>query len=131
MSKKIARTLKLFAALALVALIALAAYFHFTHGPTEFDREVWLAGEKQEFSPDAPRLRMADGLIASRSLVGKTKEQVESLLGPQTDTNYFRPEYDLVYWLGAERSYISIDSEWLALKIGKGNVVSEARIVRD
>jgi hypothetical protein len=35
-----------------------------------------------------------------------------------------------VYWLGPERGFISIDSEWLGIKF-KDNVVIEVEILRD
>ncbi len=100
-------------------------------GPTEFNREVWLKGEKHEFSSDAPRLRMADGLIESGVLLGTSRAQIDAMLGAQTDTQYFREHYEYVYWLGAERDWISIDSEWLVLKFDSKGTVVEAGIGRD
>ena len=98
--------------------------------PTPFDRTIWLQGENAKFSSDAPRLSMADGLVSSRALLGKTRSEVEAMLGTPTQTNKFR-DYHLVYWLGAERGYMSIDSEWLVVRFDKTNKASEARIVRD
>ncbi len=115
----------------MLLILGYAAYQRIFYGPTEFNREVWLSGEKAKMSQDAPRLRMADGLIESGVLMGKTRAQIDAMLGPQTDTPYFRPRYDFVYWLGAERGYMSIDSEWLVLRIGATGGVAEARIVRD
>jgi len=40
-------------------------------------------------------------------------------------------EYALVYWLGAERGFIRIDSEWLVVNFDKNNRVSDALMVRD
>ena len=45
---------------------------------------------------------MVDGLIRSGVLLGKTRADIDALLGPQTPTEYFRTEYDYVYWLGAD-----------------------------
>lgn len=119
-------------ALAAVAVVAgVAGYRHFSTRPTAFDRQVWLDGARVAFSQEAPRLRMADGLLRDGRLIGMTRAQVDALLGPQTTTGNFRPEYDYVYWLGAERGYISIDSEWLVLKLGPGGKVTQARLVRD
>lgn len=112
-------------------MMAVMGYSHFTKGPTAFDRQVWLDGGRAAFSPDNPRLRMADGLIRDGSLNGMTQAQVDALLGPQTETGKFRPEYTGVYWLGAERGYISIDSEWLVLKLGPDGKVAQVRLVRD
>jgi hypothetical protein len=35
------------------------------------------------------------------------------------------------YWLGPERSYFSVDSEWLVLRLDRAGRVVEYRIVRD
>jgi hypothetical protein len=75
------------------------------------------------------RQSMADGLVASRSLIGRTREEVVEMLGEPPETGYFK-RYDLVYWLGHERGFISIDSEWLVIRIVNGRVV-EADIVTD
>jgi hypothetical protein len=112
-------------------ILALAGCSGSVVEPVAFDRSAWLAGETADFSPDAPRLRMADSLIGSRILAGKLRSEVEAMLGPDSDTGKFRDRYDLVYWLGAERGFISIDSEWLVLRFDSGGRVVEARTVRD
>jgi hypothetical protein len=106
-------------------------YSHLTTRPTAFDRQAWLDGARGALSQDAPRLRMADGLLRDGRLIGLTRAQVDALLGPQNTTGNFRPEYEYVYWLGAERGYISIDSEWLVLRLGPDGRVAQARLVRD
>jgi hypothetical protein len=55
---------------------------------------------------------------------------VVALLGEPRRTRYFR-QYDLVYWLGPERGMISIDSEWLVLRLDKRGRVTEERLVTD
>jgi hypothetical protein len=40
-----------------------------------------------------------------------------ALLGEPPKTEYFK-EFDLVYYLGPERGFMGIDSEWLVLKLG-------------
>jgi hypothetical protein len=62
-------------------------------------------------------------------LVGKDQHEIDDLLGPPTDTSKFR-SYDRVYWLGAERGLLGMDSEWLVLRFRDGEV-AEVRIVRD
>jgi len=52
------------------------------------------------------------------------------MLGEPTATSHFR-EYDLVYVLGNERGWMSIDSEWLLLKLDIAGRVSAAEIARD
>ena len=53
------------------------------------------------------------------------------MLGKPTATNYFKDEYDMVYWLGPERGFIGIDSEWLAISLDPNGAVRNYKIVRD
>ena len=73
---------------------------------------------------------MIEPLIMSGRLDGVTQPEVIALLGPSDDTNYFK-EWDFVYWLGPERSFMSLDSEWLVIKIGPTGRVVEYRVVSD
>lgn len=76
------------------------------------------------------RLEMADRLIARARLINKTRAEVVEMLGEPPPTSYFA-DWDLVYWLGPERGYFSIDSEWLVLRLGESGRVVDNRIVRD
>jgi hypothetical protein len=76
------------------------------------------------------RLRGADHLLSRGTLRGKARSEVVKLLGEPSDEGYFR-DWDLVYWLGPERGYMSIDSEWLVVRLGRDDRVVEYRIVRD
>lgn len=78
---------------------------------------------------DTVRLEMVDDLLRRYKLVGMSRMELEKLLGKPPPTKYFH-NYDYVYWLGPERGFISIDSEWLCVKF-KGDTVVEARICRD
>jgi hypothetical protein len=115
-----------------VGVLALSggALWHAQTAPTPFDKRIWLEAERSKSSSEAPRLRMADGLIGSRVLLGKSQSELETMLGPPTATNKFR-EYGLVYWLGAERGLMSIDSEWLVVRFDKANKAFEASIISD
>jgi len=115
--------------LGLIAL-GIASICYLQVASTRFDPTTWRAAETAPFNSDAPRLRMADGLLQSGKLLGKTSSEIDALLGPATVTDYFR-EFDLVYWLGAERSFMGIDSEWLVIKFASDGRVGEARIVTD
>jgi hypothetical protein len=68
--------------------------------------------------------------VARGTLQGKTRRQVIELLGKPSDDGYFR-DWHLVYWIGPERGFMSIDSEWLVLRLGRDDRVVECRIVRD
>jgi hypothetical protein len=73
---------------------------------------------------------MADRILAWGTLRGKSRSQVIKLLGEPPETGYFR-KWELVYYLGPERGFISIDSEWLVLRFGRDGRVAEERIVTD
>ncbi len=73
---------------------------------------------------------MADGLVDSRILLGKRRSELESLLGPPTKTDKFR-NFDLVYWLGADRGFMGIDSEWLVIRLDSNDKTIRASIVSD
>jgi hypothetical protein len=73
---------------------------------------------------------MADGLLRSEVLLGKSRSEIEAMFGPPTSTDKFR-DSGLVYWLGPERGFISIDSEWLTLNFDQAGKVRDARIVTD
>lgn len=109
--------------------LSLSLFFRSHTAPVPFERAAWLNGENAS-STDAPRLRMADGLVASRVLLGKPRAELEALLGPPTKTNKFK-NFDLVYWLGPERGFMSIDSEWLVIRFDSTNKAVQASIVGD
>ena len=73
---------------------------------------------------------MVDDLLSKYELVGMTQEEVISLLGKSTDTEYFKTENNMVYYLGPERGLISIDSEWLVMEM-QDNHISKVNILRD
>jgi len=97
-----------------------------THRVQPFDRAVWNDETRLE---SGIRLTMADDLLRRGTLRGLSRAEVVALLGEPPSTSYFQ-EADLVYWLGPERGYFSIDSEWLIVTL-PGDRVADARIVRD
>ncbi len=108
-----------------LCLVGCALYPRYLGQP--FDPVAWQDPSQLE---QGVRLAMADRFIAQDTLIGKTRAEVIRLLGKPSDEGYFR-SWDLVYWLGPERGYMSIDSEWLVLRIGSDDKVVECRIVRD
>lgn len=114
-----------------VAVIGVGAFFvqdRINHGPLPFNRKLWDAEPKAW--DDETRERLADGLLASKVLIGKLRADIVALLGEPPPTDYFR-EFDLVYWLGAERGLMRLDSEWLVMRLDATGRVSEAMIVTD
>lgn len=67
---------------------------------------------KRWLNDDEGRVYLVDDLLNDHELIGKTKEEVITLLGSPTETEYFKEEDNVV---GAERGIISIDSEWLVI----------------
>lgn len=73
---------------------------------------------------------MVDDLLRRHSFKGMTREQVIAIIGEPDKTEYFK-NWDMVYWLGPERGFISIDSEWLVLRMDSRKRVLEVSVVRD
>ncbi|MCU1312211.1 MAG: hypothetical protein JWO20_3336 [Candidatus Angelobacter sp.] len=113
-----------FVVLTLLAVAVLVIYSH--ERTIRFDAVLW----RDPGTSDTVKLQVADDLIATQALSGKTRKEVTALLGQPPETNYFK-EYDLVYYLGPERGFISIDSEWLVLKFGPDGRASDVGIARD
>jgi hypothetical protein len=90
-----------------------------------FDSALWKGGEDE-----GVRLSMIDAMLLTHELRGLSRGEVDALLGPPTDTDYFS-SWDLVYWLGPERGFLGIDSEWLVIRFGKDDRVFEWAVVRD
>ena len=76
-----------------------------------FDSAKWKAGNEDDI-----RIRMVDSLLRKYEFTGKSRAEVVDILGEPDKTGYFR-DYDMVYRLGMERGFISIDSEWLVLYV--------------
>jgi hypothetical protein len=74
--------------------------------------------------------RMAEDLLRRGLLLGLSRDSVEGLLGPVNSTEHFR-DWDFVYWLGPERSWISIDSEWLIIRLDANGRVAKAELTTD
>ena len=110
---------------ALILLIVCgSAVVHEKFNRKHFDGAAWRAAQ-----PEGVRLKMADDMIAHNRLMGKSLHEVIDWLGIPPQTEYFK-DYDYVYLLGRERGFISIDSEWLVIKIKEDKVI-EAKIMRD
>jgi hypothetical protein len=109
----------------LTVTVLVAKWFWFPG--RSFDAVAW---NDQTQVREGVRLKMADRLLARRTLIGRTRAEVVELLGEPSPTAYFA-EWDLVYWLGPERGYFSIDSEWLVVRLGEDGRVADNRIVRD
>jgi hypothetical protein len=97
-------------------------------GRRSFDPVAWKGASHS--SDDPVRIRMVDDLLQRHQFRGMTREQVTALIGEPDDTPYFK-DWDMVYWLGPERGFMSIDSEWLVFRLGDQKTVKDFRVVRD
>ena len=101
-----------------------------SHLSEAFDSASWKASLTSD-SLDPIRLRMVDDLLHRHRLHGMTREEVVSLLGTPPETNYFH-DYDFVYWLGSERGYLGLNSDWwLKIKFGRDGRVSKTALLRE
>jgi hypothetical protein len=105
--------------------IVYAAFF----GPLPFVRSWWQADDWLD--PLHKRHRIADGLLLTGALVGKSRAEIVAMLGQPTETNPFSAEWSLVYMLGSERGLFAIDSEWLAMRLDVTDSVTQAAIIAD
>lgn len=94
-----------------------------------FNSTIWRASLESQTSAEPVRIDMVDDLLIRHKLTGASRAEIEQLLGKPPKTIHFS-EYEYVYWLGPERRFMSIDSEWLCLKFSN-NQVTEARILAD
>ena len=133
---KIIVTATVIAALVMVAWAARDVYLFFAGPALEnakqqipFDSAKWRANSEDSGLMWPTRLRMSDSLVESKLLMGTTKAQVVTLLGPPDGGSYF-PDWDLVYHLGPERGTFRIDSEWLLIRL-KNKTVKEVALATD
>ncbi len=96
-----------------------------------FDSADWQAASSSRDDTPTVRQRMV-GDVVQRLLPGKSRGEIERLLGPSPDTKYFKETgRDLIYVLGPERSFISIDDEWLLIWLDQAGRFRQAEIVTD
>lgn len=76
------------------------------------------------------RIRIVDDLLRQHNFHGMARDQLTAIVGEPDQTEYFK-DWDLVYWLGPERGFMSIDSEWLVFRLDDQKRVMDYQIVRD
>jgi hypothetical protein len=102
------RTLLLLTAFLLV-VTSVSTFLHFATRPIVFSPDAWQTYPRQ-------RPRMVKDLLASRPLDGKSRAEVEAILGaPDSGSDDER----LVYWAGSS----GIDDMWLEIRLRSVTVV--------
>lgn len=118
----------------LLAVAALAAFvLIWTMGAQQasmpFDRAVWTNEETIRTQPDLRR-SMANDVMDKYLKTGMRRQDVIALLGEPSDAPHFQ-DRDLVYWLGSEGGFISIDSAWLVIDLDETGAVAGFEKVTD
>lgn len=112
--------------LALISFLLFAPKLKSYVNQITFDSKQWQIHLADR---DTIKQKMVNDLLSKHQLIGMTQTKIDEILGKPPQTEYFK-DYDYVYWLGPERSALSIDSEWLGIKFEKGIVV-RVDILRD
>ncbi len=97
-----------------------------------FDREIWLTDKSIESIDNGltQRQKMTDSILSQ--IKGKTRNDIILMLGEETSTDKFQDDADnLIYVMGPERSYFSIDYEWLSLSFDADDVLIIAELITD
>lgn len=73
---------------------------------------------------------MLGSLFREHDLKGMTRAQVVRLLGDPEETDYFS-DSEMVYVLGPERGFLSIDYEWLLFELDRSERVISYKVMTD
>lgn len=108
-----------------LAAISLGVFADRSQPRIRFNSDAW----KSVAAGDPGKLVMVDDSLEQHELVGMKRSAIDALLGTPPQTSYFS-DFDYVYWLGPERGFMSIDSEWLCIAFDN-DVVVKAALTRD
>ena len=111
-------------------IAALFAFYLITSVQFPFVQAWWHAAYDDPHDLFSKRHRMADWLVMTGALEGLSRGEVLAKLGQPPPTAKFT-DYDLVYHLGDERGFLSIDSEWLVMRLSQSGKVTESQVIRD
>jgi len=125
------RTARLVVLLAVVALAAfvLVRTMGAQQASMPFERTMWADEETLRKQPNLRR-SMVNDLMNTHLTKGMSRQDVIALIGHPTDTSHFQ-DRDLVYRLGDEGGYISVDSAWLVIDLDAAGKVTGFETVTD
>lgn len=125
----------------LLFVVACSIVFNFAYGrglPTgsfarDFNSARWADENVSAYQRgDITDRQKMLGSVVRQVLRISNRAQVESLLGAATPDSYFaESQPDLLYYLGPERSFIGIDSEWLAIWFNENSTVKHWELLTD
>ncbi|GAB6435468.1 hypothetical protein bcgnr5390_58780 [Bacillus luti] len=110
--------------IALIPFIVCTVQLGVNEYTSKFNQNRWLNDADK-------RVHMVDDLLQKYKLIGKSNEEVIKLLGVPTETRNEEMGATTSYYLGNERSFISIDSERLVLQFDNDGNVIEYKVQRD
>lgn len=98
-----------------------------------FDSVVWKSESSTDWNDGISKREQMLKEVVEKILPGKSRQEIESALGPSLQTSYFSDsDKDLIYYLGPERDGLfSIDSEWLLIWMGEDGNFKKYIIVND
>jgi hypothetical protein len=99
-----------------------------------FDPVVWQSNEAaQSDSGNISKRQMMLKSAVKEILPGKSRAEIEALLGKSLDTAYFQEtKRDLIYFMGPQRnSLFPIDSEWLLIWLDNQGNFKKYAVVSD
>ena len=73
---------------------------------------------------------MVDDLLRRHDFRGSTREEIVAVIGEPDATEYFKA-WDMVYWLGPERGFAGVDSEWLVFRLNIEGNVADYQVATD
>ena len=116
--------------MAIISVVVTGSFYLIFKAPLPFIESSWNVRCSSGIAPLKIPHRMADRLVMSEVLIGKSAEDVITLLDEPKPSGYFKT-YDFVYCLGPQRGLFPMDNEWLVLKLDKNGMVSKAAVVSD
>lgn len=98
-----------------------------------FDSKLWQTESSTDWNKGISIREQMLKDVVGNILPGKNKKEIEKLLGPSLQTDYFKSiDKDLIYYLGPERDGImNIDSEWLLIWLDENGQFKRYKIVND
>ena len=125
----------------MLSIVVIANSFNIVYGrglpagsfATGFDSDLWKDEDSSRFTKgDLTARQKMLGSVVYQILPNKTRLALEDLLGDASSSGYFTQlDPDLLYCLGPERSFIGIDSEWLAIWFNEDALVVRWELLTD
>ncbi|EJR96736.1 hypothetical protein [Bacillus cereus] len=108
----------------LIPLIVCTVQLSVNEYTSKFNQNRWLNHADK-------RVHMVDDLLQKYKLIGKSNEEITQLLGAPTETRSGGEGVITLYYLGAERGFIPIDSEQLILQFDRDGKVMAYTVHKD